>query len=99
MRRFFLHRQRTRAAWWPPGGGPQRAQVELELGDGAAQGVAVHSQFARRPALIAAILLQDRHDEALLKLTHRLGIQDSASVHLLDECFELVFHRASPWVM
>lgn len=52
----------------------------------------MHSQFARRAALIPFIFLQDRQDESLLELSYTFGIKNVAAVHLQDECFQLIFH-------
>ena len=66
--------------------------IYFQLINRAAQGVAVHPELTRRATLIAFVLLQDRQDEALLELPHRLGVKDVAAIHLQDECFKLIFH-------
>ena len=60
---FFSIAHRTRAAWRTLHAIAQLAHVNLELGDGAAQRVAVHAQFARRAALVALVLLQNGQDK------------------------------------
>ena len=69
--------------------------VELELGDGAAQGVAMHSELARGFALVPVVLLENRDDESFLKFADGFRIQNAALEHLENKCFELVFHSAS----
>ena len=71
------------------------ANVNLELADRAAQGVAVHAQFAGSAALVTLVLLEHGHDEPFLEFTHSFGIENIASVHLQDKCFQLIFHAAS----
>lgn len=70
------------------------ANINLQFGDGTAQSVAVHSQFAGGPALVALVFLKHGQDKAFLELTHAFGIKNIASVHLQDECFQLIFHDA-----
>src|SRR5437588_2644698 len=91
-RRFFLHRLRPGAARRPPRAAADGADVELQLGDGAAQSIAVHPQFAGSFALIAVVLLQHAQQEALLELAYGLGIQNAALVHLHHQRFQLVLH-------
>ena len=52
----------------------------------------MHSEFARRAALVAFILLKYGEDKALFEFAHALGIENVALVHLQDECFQLIFH-------
>src|SRR5581483_1557814 len=91
---LFLQRQGSRAPRGPAGAVAKRANVELQFGDGAAQSVTVHTQFAGSLALIAVVSLQDGQDEAPLELADGFRIQDSALVHLGDESFKLIFHRS-----
>ena len=82
------------AAWGPASPGTEGADVELEFGNGAAQGIPVHAELPCGLALVATVFLQDGQDEPLLEFAHGLGIEDSALMHLKDECFQLVFHSA-----
>src|SRR5437016_14594523 len=68
--------------------------VQFKLGNGAAESIAMHSQFPRCLALVPLVLLKNIHDEALLKFPHSFGIKNPAVVHLRDESFELVLHRS-----
>jgi hypothetical protein len=52
----------------------------------------MHPQFSRGLALVAAVFFEDRDDEPLFEFAHSFGVENSALLHLLDECFELVFH-------
>jgi len=67
-------------------------EVDFQLRQCAAEGVAVHAQLARGAALVAFVLRQYGQDEALLKFAHGLGVKNFAVMHLQDEGFELVFH-------
>ena len=58
------------------------ADVDLQFVDGAAEGVAVHTEFAGGAALIALVFLEHGQDETLLELTHALGVKNIAFVHL-----------------
>ena len=91
---LFLQGDRAGAAGWAFDAIAELANVDLQLADGAAQGVAVHAQFARGSALVAFVFLEHGQDEALLEFTHAFGIKNIASVHLQDERFQLIFHDA-----
>lgn len=58
----------------------------------------MHAEFARRAALVTLIFLEHREDEALLKFAHCFGVKNVALVHLLYECFQLIFHGISLFV-
>ena len=73
----------------------QRPDVEIQFGDGAAEGVAVHSELACCLTLVAFVLLQNREDETFLEFANGFGIENSAFVHLENQGFQLVFHNAS----
>jgi hypothetical protein len=55
----------------------------------------MHAQFPRGAALVAFILVEHSQYEAFLEFTHALGIKNVASIHLQDECFQLIFHDES----
>ena len=92
---FLLEGHRTRTARGTLGDTAQLAHVNPEFLHGAAEGVAVHTQFTGRLALVALVFLEHSKDEALLELTHGFGIENVALVHLKNECFELIFHCPS----
>jgi len=73
----------------------QRPDVEIQFGDGAAEGVAVHSELACCLTLVAFVLLQNREDETFLEFANGFGIENSTFVHLENQGFQLVFHNAS----
>jgi hypothetical protein len=73
---------------------PELPYVDLQLGNGAAERIAVHAKLTCRPALIALVFLEHRQNEALFEFTHALGIKNVAFVHLQNECFQLIFHDA-----
>lgn len=62
---------RTSAAGWTLGASAQRVDVDLKFLHSPAECVAVHTQLARRFALIAAVFFENRDNETLLKFTHR----------------------------
>jgi hypothetical protein len=68
------------------------ADIKLEFGDGAREGIAVHAEFAGGFALIAFVLLKHIHDEALFEFADSFRIKNSTGVHLSYECFKLVLH-------
>src|SRR5271165_5335343 len=81
-------RRATRAA-------AQFSDVEPELGDGAAESVAMHAQLARGLALVSLAVLQHGKNELLLEFANGFGVGDTTFVHLHDQSFQLVFHSAS----
>ena len=83
------------AARRAPRAAAQSLDVELQLGDGAAESIAVHAQLAGGLALVALIFLQHGQDESLLEFANCFGIQNAALVHLHDQGFQLIFHNAS----
>lgn len=91
---LLLKRDRAGAAGRTLDAVAELANINLQLSDGAAEGVTVHSQFTGGPALVALVFLKHGQDEALLELAHALGIKNIASVHLQDKCFQLIFHDA-----
>jgi hypothetical protein len=90
---FFLVGCRASASRRTPAAVPEFANIDLEFADGAAQGVAVHSQLPGSAALVAFVFLKDCRDEALFEFSDRFGIKDVALIHLVYECFQLIFHR------
>jgi len=91
---LLLEADRAGAAWRTFDAVAELADIDLQLGDGAAESVAVHAQFARGAALVAFVLLKNGEDKALLEFPHTLGVKDVAAVHLQNQCFQLIFHDA-----
>ena len=92
---FLLQEQgssRSCAAWRPTCAVTQCAYVKLQFGYGAAERVAMHAELAGGLALVAVILLEHGEDEPFFEFAYRLGVEDSALVHLQDECFQLILH-------
>jgi hypothetical protein len=54
--------------------------------------------WRRGTALVAFVLFQHGCNESAFEFAHRFGIKNIAAIHLLYECFELVFHRRSLFV-
>jgi hypothetical protein len=91
----LFKRNRSGAARWALHPVPELPDINLELVDCAAEGVAVHSQFSGGTALVTLVFLQNGQDETLLELPHAFRVEDIAAVHLQNECFQLIFHDAS----
>ena len=52
----------------------------------------MHSQLAGCTALVAFIFFEHSRNEAALELPNGFGVKNIALVHLLYECFQLIFH-------
>lgn len=74
---------------------PQLAYIQFQLSNRAAQSIAVHAELTCGFALVAAVLLQNIHDEALFELTYGLRVKNAAAIHLRYESFKLVLHEIS----
>ena len=59
--------------------------VHVGLGEGAAQGVAMHPQLYGGLTLVALVLRKHFKDVTLLELPHGIRIRDTGTVHLRDE--------------
>ena len=84
---FLFERERAGAARWALYAVPKLADIDLQFGDGAAQSVAVHAQFARCAALVALVFLEHGENETLLELADAFRIKNVAAVHLQDKGF------------
>jgi hypothetical protein len=91
----FLKGCRTSTARGAPAAVAELTHVKFELSDGAAQGVSMHSQLPRGATLVALVFLENSSDEAFLEFSDRFGIKNVALIHLVYECFQLIFHRIS----
>jgi hypothetical protein len=74
---------------------PYLRRIHAELGECAAERVAVHAEFFSGFALIAAMTRKNLEDVALLKLAHRVGVDDTSGVHLENEIVEFAFQSRS----
>jgi hypothetical protein len=88
------------AQWTGAPGRPSRAvaqdfYVEFQLGNSAAERIAVHAQLACGLTLVTLVFLQHGKDESLLELADSFRIKYPALVHLQYQGFQLVFHSAS----
>ena len=63
------------------------ANINLQLADGTAEGIAVHAQLARGAALISFVFLEDGEDETFFELANTFRIKNIAAIHLQDEGF------------
>ena len=59
--------------------------TSVELGEGAAQRVAMHPQLGGGLALVALVLRQHLKDVPFLELPHGIRIRDAGAVHLRDQ--------------
>jgi len=84
---FFLQGDGASAARRPTRSVAEEANVDFEFGESAAEGVAVHAEFAGGPALVAFVFLENGQDEALFEFADGFGVKDIALVHLHDEGF------------
>ena len=92
---FFVVRQRTRGARRTFTAVAELADVNLQFINRAAEGIAVHAELPRSAALISFVFFEHGRNETPLELTDRFGIKNIAAIHLLHECFELIFHGIS----
>ena len=87
-------------AWTLAAGRPAHAVADLrgvhvELGQGAAEGVAVHAEFFGGLALVALVLRQNFKDVALFELTNGLRVRDAGAVHLRDQTVQFALQGYS----
>jgi hypothetical protein len=94
-----LQRDRAVALGWAP---TRRRtywlDVYLQILDDTTQRITVYTKISGSSKLITLLPLQDRQDEALLELTHRLKVPDATLVHMQHEIFELNFHDEFPFL-
>jgi hypothetical protein len=69
---FLFQSDGARAARWALHAISELAHIDLQLADGAAEGIAVHAKLACCPALIAFVFLEDGQNKALFEFTHTL---------------------------
>jgi len=55
----------------------------------------MHSQLPCGATLVPFVFLENSCDEALLEFSDRFGIKNVALIHLVYECFQLIFHGIS----
>lgn len=70
--------------------------VHLELRQGAAERVPMHSKFFSSLALIALVMRENFKDVASFELAKRIGVGDTGAVHLEDQTVQFALQwRAS----
>jgi hypothetical protein len=69
--------------------------VHVKLGQGAAEGVAVHTELFGGLALVALVLRKHFEDIALFELTNGLRIGDAGAVHLRDQTVQFALQGYS----
>ena len=92
---FPIHRNGMSAARRPANPTTQTLRIQLQLGNGAAEGVTVHSQLACCLALVSLAVLQYGENKSFFELTNAFRISYAVLVHLQDQSFQLIFHDAS----
>jgi hypothetical protein len=70
--------------------------IHLKLGQGSAQGIAVHAEFVSGLALIAFVVRKDFKNIASLKLPNGVGVGDTGAVHLNDKTVQFALQRLTP---
>ena len=94
-RHLLLVREWPGSSWRSLGAIAELPHVQPKLADSPTQRIPVHAQLARGAALVSLVLLKHRSDEAAFELAHCFRVEDIALVHLLYECFQLIFHGIS----
>jgi len=62
--------------------------VHVQLGKGAAEGIAVHAELFSGLALIALVVSEDLKDVTLLELANGFRVGDTGAVHLCNESIQ-----------
>jgi hypothetical protein len=70
-------------------------RIHAELGECAAERIAVHAKLFSSLALITAVTRKNLEDVLLFKLAHRVGVGNTSGVHLEDEVVEFAFQSRS----
>lgn len=84
---FLFVSCRTCGARRTPSTVAEVSNFDVQFLNRAAEGIAMHAQLPRGPALIAFVFFQHYRDKPALKFAHGLGIKNIAAVHLLYQCF------------
>jgi hypothetical protein len=69
--------------------------VHVELGEGAAEGVAMHTEFFGGFALVALVLGEHFKDVTLLELPNGLRVGNAGAVHLRNQTIEFALQGYS----
>ena len=72
-------------AGWPTHAVADLRGVHVQLGEGAAESVAMHAEFFGGFALVALVMREHFEDVALLELANGLRVRDTGTVHLCDQ--------------
>jgi hypothetical protein len=83
---------RTFAAAWTLEATADLQWIDVELGDGAAERVAVHTQRLRGFTLVSFVMRQYLNEKALFELAHGFVVGNSTGVHLGHKVIQLAFH-------
>ena len=73
-------------------GGTNLCRIDGQLGNGAAERVAVHAQLLGSFALISPVMRQHFDKKAPFELPHRLVVGNAAGVHLRHKVFQFTLH-------
>jgi hypothetical protein len=91
-------------AWTFAAGRPAHAitdlrRVHVELGEGATEGVAMHTKLFGGLALVALVLRKHFEDVALFELANGLRIGDAGVMHLRDQTVHFALQGYSSLVV
>ena len=67
--------------------------IDLQLGDDAAERVAMHAQFLRGLTLIALVVRQYDEQVTAFKFPHSLFIGNTTRMHCCYKGFQFAFHK------
>src|SRR5690348_15995923 len=74
-------------------------RIDLKLGDGAAERVAVHAKFLGRFALVAPVMRKHFDEVALLEFAHGFVVGDAAVMHLGHKAVQFASHVKTLFLM
>jgi hypothetical protein len=90
---FWLFKQWTHGTWRTLEAIADLGGIHVELSNGAAQGIPVHTKLFGGFALVAAVRGEHFENEPLFELAHGFVVGNPTGVHLADQAVQLAFHR------
>lgn len=89
---------RTLAAAWTLEAAANLRRIDLQFGDGATEGVAVHAEFLGGFALVSPVMGEDFDEVALFEFAHRFFVGNPSAVHLRHEVVKFTSHCISSFL-
>lgn len=83
---------RTFTAAWTLEAAANLAGVDIQLGDGTAEGVAVHAEFLSSLALVSPVMRKHFDEIALFELADGFIVGNAAVMHLGHKDIQFTFH-------